>query len=812
MAAGPDEPLLFLYPHWAATALRQRRPIISSLPRSATGHASPPSFCPQSTRWVSSNAAVESQSVSTEQPSIGEEDDSQNYEEKWDNTVPIESGKDDSQRYEEKWDSVSPVGSQKNDSQHCEEKGEDSSPVESQSATTQTHDSLSPQARRLKAVNVSRKHTRPLAAARKDAAFKKMPGRDQRKLLYRQFLRSWNPKMQTSRLGDRDWNDSRILLEAMQQHANRISEMQQCFGWIRMDYKYTDMYVPEETIALFSGIINTAMEENFWYAPIRNGCRVHVLPKEGDGVCRKVVLSGSEHVRELVKDRILRAQNAQASGDPLVHVYKAPVPVFTSVDAMRRKNLPVPVIRGVWDFSAKRARSLDEVLAAPPTINSVKELAEHVEDLTSPQTAGRGSIFRRTIARHIVALFRHDANRAYLSTAALNRALIFLCDHEFLDDVRVVFLRAEHLATTDTYNILLRSAARRQDVWTFYHFLLSMKRTYIRPIPPNPGTWLALLEALVTPRDKADLMIQMVQLGCMEDISTIRSALQLTIQDALLMHLEAGKSIDSFFDLIDETVGANWLTPSLLSQMFSVTARLKDFDAMDRLRQVCIDRHFPIDSSSLDQIVRMCRRNIFLALHYIFRSVDRREMRLSHRTYERLFLVAFKGRHYNICRVLWRYACMDEAVTFKMKDAVYTSLIRNASKKDTDDTYSLWGLNAGKVIVGLDLHLDKYSMQESLLEDLPSEFRHNPVLYLSTGFKPKGKERDRQRRLAAALVDRDVKLGANHYKPLHTLPVMLDAAAIMDRDWQGKPWPLTWVMQNAIRVPLKFRKPEERPL
>ena len=152
---------------------------------------------------------------------------------------------------------------------------------------------------------------------------------------------------------------------------------------------------------------------------------------------------------------------------------------------------------------------------------------------------------------------------------------------------------------------------------------------------------------------------------------------------------------------------------------------------------------------------------------------------------------------------------MKSTVTYKMKQAVLTSLCRNASfGKPTRLDRDLWSSDAGKVIIGIDTHHESYRLPDSILDEIPSEFRHNPTLYL-IGWKPRGEKRDLQIRLANALVKRDIILGATRYVPQHPSPIMLDAASILDKEWRGVPRPLTWRMQNAIQVPI-VRKDKDR--
>ncbi|KAE8364415.1 hypothetical protein BDV27DRAFT_145309 [Aspergillus caelatus] len=645
-------------------------------------------------------------------------------------------------------------------------------------------------------------HARPLAALPKNqsherarATMKSLSVRDRRKLRCRLFFtKRMNPE---AKWRWTLWTKLEELFERMEQNTT---------VWKKRGIKHKEMLLPEETVALLAGATDMAMKENVWYVPVHNGCKVHVLhPRESEGQYRKVVLSGSERVVELVGDRITHAKSLQEMGDPLVDIRKPPIPVFPSLETMARKNIPVPIIRGVWDFykSAKDPANLGTLLPLSQNLSSVREFAEHVDEVARSlpsYKASPGSSHQKQVAKSLLSLFQNERYHGFLSTAALNTALSFLLDHEFVRYARMIFLRAEHVVTVDSFNILLKFAAQKQDMRLFRQFLLTMPRLNIRP---NPYTWLTFLDCLVSPKAKASLVSRMMQKGYLNESSAMRTALQATIQNTFRAHLEGGKSVDSFINMLIDTQGANWFPPSLINQMLNVAARRKDFSAMERLLQICKQQGFAVKGSTVNQIVLLFRKDIFSLLRFLFQFIDRPERVLTKDSWEKMFLMAFKGRHYNICRVLWRYACMYRGVTYNMRQSVLTSLLRNTSFRKTGGQYNqLWLTSAGKVIVGIDLHLPDYPLKESFADLVPSEFNRNPVASLATGFKPTGGEREKQQLLASKLVLRDTEVGAM-YRPSRSLNIMLEAAAVLDQAWKSAPRPTQWLMQNAIKVSVK---------
>lgn len=124
-------------------------------------------------------------------------------------------------------------------------------------------------------------HTRLLVAGR--AKWKSLTIRDQRKLLYRSYLKE---------LGEETGSMQRWgLMDSTKRMLERIQENTPALTLKGPKNKV--MLIPEETVALLSGINDMAMKENIWYVPVHNGCRVHIVPKSKRGT-----LSQSNPLRE----------------------------------------------------------------------------------------------------------------------------------------------------------------------------------------------------------------------------------------------------------------------------------------------------------------------------------------------------------------------------------------------------------------------------------------------------------------------------------------------------------------------------------
>ncbi|KAI2793220.1 hypothetical protein POX_b03271 [Penicillium oxalicum] len=786
LAASPDEPLLFLYPRWAASTVRQRR-CLSTLPRSShsrlgsrgsldTGVYSNTckigSICHQSARWVAHHTT----SIRVDDASSNLTDNATTY----DQDEGVIHEKIEQTQTEPVLDHPA-----RSSSQLSRVVGRAGKKPKRQAFQESDPWPMTPGSRIRVSRNLWERNLSP---------------RNRRQVRYGEFILA-NENRDGVSPDSRTWLDMRDLLITIQRQTKGAS---------RRGTKYKEMLVPEETVALLAGASTPgkAAEENLWHLPVRHGCLVQVLPPErGDGLCRKVVLHGSEGTLEAVEEMIKRQQERQAKGDPLVEIQRPPVPIVASAQKLRKLKRPVPLIRAVWATSQddRHPPYVTKIIEQSPSISSVKEFADHIEDLVSarlthPIRAARleGSSeipLPRRVAEHIGRLFRRDSLRKYLSTAALNSALRYLYKHEFLHIARDVFGAAEYLATVDSYNVLLRSAALRQDRRMFEFFLQAMAK---RRICPNADTWLVLLQAMLTQKSKAAIIKEMAKKGYLKDISTTRSALQLTISDSFFVHLESGQDVHSFFELMVKTNGADWFTASLLSQMLNVTLRLKNYPAMQELLDICDEYHLDMNSSCLMQVLHMTSDDIFAALEHTMRIMKRSSFKINREVMSKLFFMAYNGFHYNLCRVLWHYACLQDLVTQDMRNLVLDSLVRNASLETaSEDIRKIWHVCAGKVIVRRDSRA-RFRIKPEHLEQLPSEHRDNPFLYLVSGYKNLGPERALQLQLAKVFINRDVLTNS---RPRFPLALMLEAAAVMDQEWRGKPWPLAWMLQNSIGIP-----------
>jgi hypothetical protein len=627
---------------------------------------------------------------------------------------------------------------------------------------------------------------------------RRLSGRELMKLRYRKHVLRWR-RAAGKKLSPGHWADIMGLLERLCQEAH---------VWPKST-KHRVMHVPEETVALLSG--STDLQENMWYVSIRNGCRIRVLDAaESEGPHRKVVLSGSERVIELVEKEIRRIQNLQADGN--YEMKKPIVPIVPSVAALQQRGLPVPIIRAVWSERDSEPHSFSFPALPSPGTLSVNQFMQYVKDLVNcplpPQKARDQQAkddHRNKIASTIEKLFLREANQRFNSTSALNTALSFLCRNEFLRSARIVLSWSEAVASAETYNILLRSTARRQDQDFFRHILTSMSRFHVRP---NGQTWIAFLECLISPGPKTHVMQRMMDLRYLEDRRTVEDAIQINIGSLLSPHLDSGQDIPSFIRFVEEEYAPGLLSTLLLNLMLEEAVTRKDFNSLRQIVECFKEHRISINHATLNQVIRYFR-DFDNAMSFLFRYIKVPRYPFDESNYEKLFLLAFKHQSYNACRVLWRYACMRGATTGKMRHIVKTSLTGHVPGSRTNPGFEAWRTSVGKVAVGLEYYQAAVKPPRALQAMVPHVYADNPVLYLLKSERLD----ENQLAVAKALVHRDVEAG-KRLRPVEPLELMLDAALMLDREWRNvskSSWSTLDILKNAIHVPVQKRRRKPVP-
>lgn len=638
--------------------------------------------------------------------------------------------------------------------------------------------------------------------AKEDARLnaKNYPPREREKLRYRRYVAAFR-RSKGRDVSPVHWVDLMMMLEGLQNRQVPVNSTATV---------HEQILVPEVTVVAMSGSVRG--RENIWRVPVRTGCEIRVLDSEdSEGIYRKVILSGSERAVEMVKKQFREFEERRVRNQLDMKV--PALPILPSIRAMKKKGQPVPLVRGVW-YLEWNPTHLNPNERRP--LYSVREFAHYVEELTrseAPKPRSPVDAFQHyhRVRRALLRLFSTERNERLFSTDALNSALEYLCSKEHLSAARAILAKAEHVASTDSFNILLRCSAKRQDMWFFRYILSSMDRLNV---PANGETWVSLLQCLLSPGPKMQVMRRMRELGYLEEPRILRQVLEDVIGLLYSRHVKQGGDLRSFIDSIERAYGTEMVSTTLLNRIIEHQLVQPNVGFLEEMMQIFREKELWVDTQTLN-LICLSFQDIDGLLEFFLGHVRYHPESFKSPNYGKMFKLAYEGQYYNTCRVLWRYACMEEATTKEMRQWVRVSLLDRTEYPRRSQTTAQWRRTVGPLVVGVQYNQRTRTGSDSpppLLGDavtlVPPTYRDNPVLHLLEENPRWGPDPKTRRALANQLVLDDLRHSV-HFYPKLPLQIMLDAALRLDRDdaqWRPESVekkPLVELLKTAIRVPVR---------
>jgi len=402
-------------------------------------------------------------------------------------------------------------------------------------------------------------------------------------------------------------------------------------------------------------------------------------------------------------------------------------------------------------------------------------------------------------------LFEDECLRPYVTTEAYNMALSFCYENSNISSARKLFniMNDNQVSiSAETFNIMLRGAAARNDLHNFTYLLRVMTRMGLFP---NEDTWIAFLMVVEEKRAKLLIIRYMRESGLLDNAAMIRSVVQQIIDIELASHLAGDQNLESFISLMDSRYGPNWLSVSTGNQMCHFLVENGLVSQAVEVLGLMADRGCRPDNVTLHIFLGHCRRQRQAQRAIEFLQVFKSQYNVSPKQdeYDILFMLVWWAKRINCCKVIWQVACLEAAVSYRMQERVLESLLRNTPEHPRTATERFIKA-AGKIIVGIGIDLST-SPEES---DPRWE-----TMQLVSQFASPGDDRTRSLQLAKSLLARDLD-AARHYKlDGNFIDLLVDAAAL-DRSWheeaKGQESTL-WKVQHAVRVGVSFHaKPPSR--
>lgn len=483
-----------------------------------------------------------------------------------------------------------------------------------------------------------------------------------------------------------------------------------------------------------------------------------------------------------------------------------------------------------------------------PTTWTQASLLEYVRALTSIELPFKsGSTYFELTLRMLRELFMDPdpSRRAAITRTACNEALQYFVKVNHMEDVRVLFVRMEllHLRLTpETFNIMLRGAAKQEDLHNF-HFILHLMLK--RGLVPNGDTWTAFMMALPDFETKVHVARAMKHAGLLQHQSTMKAVCEQLIDQEIEISLDANQDQEALVSHMDARYGRDWLT-------LDSAGRVLDGLGSRGLISRCWDFLHFMDSRfvrpnkfHINTMLNHCKQtaNLDGAVELMQHINPSWNYQPDSETFRILFSMAWNGRNYNVAKVVWKYGCLSGNTNYQMRRIVCNSMLSAWTLPNTPR--QRWACSAGWVIFGswhtIESHpvavisefaksvklenSEKYSFEKTVpgqLSLVPPNMtpKYKPLRYVYP-YKGKDVRNIKEKEFEKAMgklktifkLDVQINSLAAPVTTDRSFQEMLARAWQLDQNWRKeghyRDGSLKWLMDNAIRVLLIAKAPGE---
>jgi len=518
----------------------------------------------------------------------------------------------------------------------------------------------------------------------------------------REQLRSWLP----------DW---RVILADLVKHTPQHGK------WLN---KALEVVIPLESLPqLLHGIDDYIVEIGSRY-----GCSVELGNRDEDTKeYRRFIISGPvTAISKTTADVLQIAPDVEMKTAPgLISSTTEDLTVETT--SWAEKSITISeqdekgeLIRNV--VYAPRTRKLkvpSEKIPGPKTWDHVSFL-DYIRILTASSVPNHfnrfvfkmGQDHSAAVSEILRGLFKDPECKHAISRTACNEAMQYFVRVNRIEDVRVLFVRMEMLnlpLVPETFNIMLRGTAKSEDLHNFHFILHLMLR---RGFTPNGPTWLAFMSAHPNIRVKLHILMAMKEKGLTAHPSILKGVCGELVGPEIDVSLEQSLSQDEFVAHMDTRYGKDWLS------LESANRALHSFGARGLISRcweflnLMESRFIQADNYSINTILHHCKQatNLTGAVELLRSLPITANFMPDDETYRILFELAWRSRSYNLARVIWRYACLSAATTYRMRRRVLTSIMCATVGGIGSSPRERWKQFAGPVIFGAN-HKGAHPMQ-----------------------------------------------------------------------------------------------------
>ena len=433
----------------------------------------------------------------------------------------------------------------------------------------------------------------------------------------------------------------------------------------------------------------------------------------------------------------------------------------------------------------------------------VKELAlSKVSRIMHRQLYGQEITHVFAVREILLPLFESSSMRPYLTPLAFENAMAFFYRHNMIHSCRKLF----NLMTTleiptfpSTFNLMLRAAAEKKDLHNFIYLLRGMIQSGVKP---NENTWVAFLVAVSSLAVKVAVVKQMRELRLLEQVEILQAVVNELLPAEIISHVESGHDLHHLVEYLDSNYGEKWLSTMSGNIVCRKMGELGQMSEVVKMLEIMLERNYRPDGSTLRILLTHCMKitDGDLALRFLAIFQNRYNIYPDESDYQQLFMLGWRSRRYNMCRVVWRVACVEAAVSYRMQELVMRSLFRNTPPSPCKPQ-DQWMKEAGKVIIGVAQQRQDRLRKGRLIDTTD---KTKAIIELAT-YAERSEERAHQIILAKKLLATDLT-ASSRYRMNESFLNLLAYALKMDDKWQreGK-WQMSVQkkLQKAIRTSIE---------
>jgi len=464
-------------------------------------------------------------------------------------------------------------------------------------------------------------------------------------------------------------------------------------------------------------------DENILEIKHRTGCDIDLLEAEDNKDSRILLLSGpsvcvtmaAARIFEVVPDAVTKSTN----------------PVFIPPTYSTRSINDVPLSEKK-DASLVKPRyyltyANDSITTAPRRADSIPQpdkwtstsLEAYVRSLTRMKMTNhihrllyqKDEEHQEIVRELLEKIFDLDECMEAMTVTTVNEALSFLMKYHKIPQVCDIFGKAQlsgFRMNTESFNIMLRGAAKIRDLNTFGYLIRIMVRLGYRP---NSGTWLAFMSVLDNPKAMWRLFTVMRERGLFHEEGLMTDVCSLLVPHELRYCLGKEKPmlIPEFIVYMTKRYGESWLTLSGANRMLDELAIRGLMSECWLMIEHMISRNITPNVVSVNTILTHCSRldGLKAAAEFFQRLTKLFRFKPDAITYTILLRAAWDACCYATSRTVWQYACLDACVPWQMRrrvgDAVIASFQAQNSANPSlhmDGTpATLWECTAGLFVV-----------------------------------------------------------------------------------------------------------------